>query len=167
MKNEALETVTAYIGLGSNLAEPVQQLRAARNAITAIPCLNELAFSSLYQSEPMGSSKQPDYINAVMAITTNLAALNLLKCLQAIENEQGRIRTGERWIARTLDLDLLIYSDLLIDEPDLTVPHPGVAQRAFVLYPLFEIAPLLEIPRIGKIADLLLNCPYTGLIRLV
>lgn len=167
MKNEALETVTAYIGLGSNLAEPVQQIKAARSKIAALSDIKELAFSSLYQSEPMGSSNQPDYINAVMAVTTTLPPLDLLKKLQAIEHAQGRIRTGERWGARTLDLDVLIYGDLLINEPYLTVPHPGIDQRPFVLYPLYEIAPLLEIPREGKISDLLQNCPFSGLKRLV
>jgi 2-amino-4-hydroxy-6-hydroxymethyldihydropteridine diphosphokinase len=166
MSNDSLKTVTAYIGLGSNLDNPVQQIERARNTLSKTPNINELAFSSLYESQPLGLMNQPDYTNAVMAISTSLSPQDLLKIMQSIENGQGRIRTSERWSARTLDLDLLLYGELLINQANLTVPHPGVCQRAFVLYPLHEISPMLKIPGKGQIADLLLNCPYKGLNRL-
>lgn len=166
MKNPTTGVVTAYIGLGSNLANPVEQIKLARTAITQIAGVQELAFSGLYHSSPMGPQDQPDYVNAVMSIATNLPPINLLRCLQRIENEQGRVRKGERWGARTLDLDMLIYGEQLIDLPDLIVPHPGLAERAFVLYPLHEIAPQLQVPGKGSIADLLAKCPMNELRRL-
>ncbi|MCX7097603.1 MAG: 2-amino-4-hydroxy-6-hydroxymethyldihydropteridine diphosphokinase [Methylococcales bacterium] len=158
--------VTAYLGLGSNLAEPVTQIKSARLAIANLLGVREISFSSLYQSVPMGPQDQPDYINAVMGITTELAPHALLQALQAIETGQGRIRRGERWGARTLDLDILIYGDQMLDFPDLTVPHPGLAERAFVLYPLSEIAPDIIIPGKGAISGLLAKCPFSGLKRL-
>jgi 2-amino-4-hydroxy-6-hydroxymethyldihydropteridine diphosphokinase len=158
--------VTAYIGLGSNLANPAEQIKAARAAIADIAGVQELAFSSVYHSPPMGPQDQPDYVNAVMAIATELPPIDLLRCLQQIENEQGRVRKAERWGARTLDLDVLIYGEQEINLPDLIVPHTGLAERAFVLYPLFEIAPQLIVPGKGAIATLLADCPRNGLERL-
>lgn len=158
--------ITAYIGLGSNLAQPVAQITQARQAIAALADCEELAFSSLYASPPMGPQDQPDYVNAVMAIATKLSALDLLHSLQAIEQQQGRVRTGTRWGARTLDLDLLLYADQQIQLPELSVPHIGIAQRAFVLYPLQEIAPLLIIPTLGAIQQLVAACPLAGLKKL-
>ncbi|MBL1263290.1 2-amino-4-hydroxy-6-hydroxymethyldihydropteridine diphosphokinase [Candidatus Methylomicrobium oryzae] len=159
-------TVTAYIGLGSNLADPVEQVRSARAECAAVPGVRELAFSSLYRSPPMGPQDQPDYVNAVMAVSTDLAAPALLHHLQHIEQVHGRVRVGERWTARTLDLDLLIYGEHRIETAELTVPHPGLSLRAFVLYPLFEIAPELVAPGLGRIADLIVNCPRGGLERI-
>jgi 2-amino-4-hydroxy-6-hydroxymethyldihydropteridine diphosphokinase len=161
------DKVTAFIGLGSNLATPRQQIIGARTAITAIAGIQELAFSSLYQSAPMGPKDQPDYVNAVMAISTALSPLELLKALQQIEQEHGRVRTGERWGPRTLDLDLLLYGDQQIQLPDLIVPHVGIADREFVLYPLYEIAPDLTVPGKGSLSDLVANCPLRGLQRLI
>jgi 2-amino-4-hydroxy-6-hydroxymethyldihydropteridine diphosphokinase len=166
MKHSEITSVISYIGLGSNLAEPVEQIKSARIAIAAIPGVQELAFSSLYYSLPMGPQDQPDYVNAVMCIATGLLPMALLRCLQNIENEHGRIRKGERWGARTLDLDVLIYGDQEIDLPDLTVPHKGLTERSFVLYPLFEIAPQLLVPGKGPIADLVAKCPLAGLRRM-
>ena len=166
MKTTKTDSITAYIGLGSNLADPAVQIKAARQEIAALANVQELAFSSLYQSPPMGPQNQPDYVNAVMAIVTTLPPLDLLRCLQKIEHDQGRIRTGERWGARTLDLDLLLYGDALIAMPDLIVPHAGLSERAFVLYPLSEIAPQLLVPGKGKLKDLLAQCPLAGLRRL-
>lgn len=160
------DKVTAFIGLGSNLATPSQQINGARSAITATAEIQELAFSSLYQSAPMGPKDQPDYVNAVMAITTGLSPLELLKTLQQIEHEHGRVRTGERWGPRTLDLDLLLYGDQQIQLPDLIVPHIGIADREFVLYPLYEIAPDLNVPGKGSLSDLVANCPLRDLQRL-
>nr|WP_235281860.1 2-amino-4-hydroxy-6-hydroxymethyldihydropteridine diphosphokinase [Methyloterricola oryzae] len=158
------EPVTAYIGLGSNLEHPEDQLRSARKAIAALAGLRELSISSLYRSAPMGPSDQPDYVNAVMAVSTTLEPLQLLDALQAIEQAQGRVRSGERWGPRTLDLDLLLYGEQNIDLPRLNVPHPGLAQREFVLYPLAEIAPpQLNVPGHGALGDLLKQCPDRGI----
>lgn len=166
MQNSETDLVTVYIGLGSNLADPAEQIKSARTAITQIAGVKELAFSGLYHSSPMGPQDQPDYVNAVMAVETGLPPMDLLRCLQHIENNHGRVRKAERWGARTLDLDMLIYDDQLIEVPDLIVPHPGLAERAFVLYPLFEIAPQLVVPGKGNIADLLALCPLDELKRL-
>ncbi len=165
MNISAPET-TAYIGLGSNLHSPVDQIKSARVSIGAIAGVEELVFSNLYTSAPMGPQNQPDYINAVMAVTTTLSAMDLLKELQAIERSQGRIRGDQRWCARTLDLDLLLYGDAEINLPELTVPHPGIADRPFVLYLLHECVEDLLIPGKGKLSDLLAQCPIDGLRRL-
>ncbi len=166
MSNAGCTEAFVYIGLGSNLAAPVKQIEAARLAIAQLERVNEVAFSSLYGSPPMGPQDQPDYINAVMAIRTVLSALDLLRRLQVIENQQGRIR-NERWGARTLDLDILLYGEQQIHSAELIVPHVGIAERAFVLYPLQEIAgDHLLIPGKGLLKDLLACCPLAGLQRL-
>lgn len=163
MNQSADDGVIAYIGLGSNLADPSRQIKSARSAIAQLAGVKERAFSSLYHSPPMGPQDQPDYVNAVMCIATDLPPIDLLRCLQRIENEQGRVRKGERWGARTLDLDILIYGESIIELPDLIVPHPGLTERAFVLYPLHEIAPHLSVPGKGDITDLLAQCPMAEL----
>ncbi|HWP01146.1 MAG TPA: 2-amino-4-hydroxy-6-hydroxymethyldihydropteridine diphosphokinase [Methylococcus sp.] len=155
--------VTAYLGLGGNLGDAVQTLRSARKAIGSSPGIRELACSSLYRSEPLGPSDQPEYVNAVMAVATSLEPLELLRTLQGIENAHGRVRTGERWGPRTLDLDILLYDEIILDSEELTIPHPGLAQREFVLYPLAEIAPDLYIPKLGWLRDLVRDCPRRGL----
>lgn len=160
------ERVVAFVGLGSNLGEPVLQIDLARRAINNLEHVDELGFSSLYRSPPMGPQDQPDYINAVMKVVTQLPALVLLRALQNIENSQERVRTGERWVARTLDLDLLLFGDQCIQDPDLVVPHPGIAKRAFVLYPLAEIDKNIQVPGLGPITSLVLNCPLSGLIKI-
>lgn len=157
--------VIVYIGLGSNLDAPEEQIKRARIAIRQIPDVSEQDFSSLYYSPPMGPQDQPEYVNAVMAIETELPALQLLRCLQNIENLQGRVRKDDRWGARTLDLDLLLYAEQKIDKPDLIVPHYGIGERSFVLYPLHEIAPDLEIPGIGRVSYLKSRCPRNGLTK--
>lgn len=151
------------IGLGGNLDHPAERVTRARQALSKTPGISEMAFSSLYQSRPMGPKDQPDYVNAVMAIETDLAPLALLDALQTIELSEGRVRMGERWGPRTLDLDLLIYGDQVIDHPRLTVPHPGVALREFVLHPLAEILPDLMIPGLGQVRDLAEQCPQNGI----
>jgi len=161
-----IATVIAYIGLGSNLNDPGQQIKSARVAIAATDKISEVAFSSLYRSLPMGPQDQPDYVNAVMSVATELEPFELLRCLQAIENEQGRVRTGLRWGARTLDLDLLIYDQIQLADPVLTLPHSGLPDRAFVLYPLYEIAPNLVVPGYGPLTALLEQCPQAGLQQL-
>ncbi|WP_371822599.1 2-amino-4-hydroxy-6-hydroxymethyldihydropteridine diphosphokinase [Methylococcus sp. EFPC2] len=159
------EGVIAYLGLGSNLDDPLRQLRNARAAVAALPQTREFACSRYYRSAPMGPADQPDYVNAVLAVQTTLEPEALLCALQAIEAAQGRVRkAGERWGARTLDLDILLYGDRVICTDRLTVPHVGIAQREFVLYPLAEIAPAdLDIPGYGRLADLLDGCPLRGL----
>ena len=159
-------SVIAYLGLGSNLADPLTQLQQAHSAIVALSDVSEIGFSSFYQSPPLGPADQPDYVNAVMAIATTLAPLDLLHALQAIEQQQGRVRNGTRWGARTLDLDVLLYGEQLINLPQLSVPHPEIAHRAFVLYPLQEIAPTLQLPVLGSIENLIAACPLAGLIKL-
>jgi len=160
--------VDVYIGLGSNLDNPEDKIRLARATIAEQAHLTELKFSSLYSSPPMGPQDQPDYVNAVMRVQTDLPALELLRILQKIEHDFGRERKGARWGARTLDLDLLIYGDQQIEHPDLIVPHVGIAERAFVLYPMQEIADDdLFIPAKGCINDLVLQCPLEGLEKIV
>lgn len=161
---QIVKMVDVYIGLGSNLENPAEKIRQARSFITKHPQMTEINFSSLYSSPPMGPKDQPDYVNAVMSIQTELAATELLVVLQGIENDFGRDRAVVRWGARTLDLDILIYGDQKIDLPDLKVPHIGLAERAFVLYPLQEIAAEnLSVPGKGRINTLVSQCPLDGL----
>lgn len=155
-----------YIGLGSNLATPIEQLRSALAALAALPQTDLIAQSSFYSSDPLGPADQPRYVNAVAALDTELSPLALLDALQTIELEQGRTRKAERWGPRTLDLDILLFGERLLDEPRLTVPHYHMHARAFVLYPLAEIAPDLKLPDGRALTELLGACPYAGLERL-
>jgi 2-amino-4-hydroxy-6-hydroxymethyldihydropteridine diphosphokinase len=156
-----------FIGLGSNLADPGHQINTARQSICQLKLTAEMAFSSLYNSPPMGPQDQPVYTNAVMQISTSLDPMELLRALQTIENEQGRVRKpGQRWGARTLDLDLLLYGQQQVDLEHLIVPHAGIANRAFVLYPLQEIAPDVVIPGLGDLSGLVANCPLQGLVKI-
>jgi 2-amino-4-hydroxy-6-hydroxymethyldihydropteridine diphosphokinase len=153
-----------YIGLGGNLADPVRTIHSARQLLVAEENIHELAFSSLYRSSPMGPADQPDYINAVMCIATTLDPLSLLDTLQRIELNHGRVRHGEQWGPRTLDLDMLLYGDVLLEDPRLKLPHPGLTVREFVLYPLSEIAsPDLVIPGKGYLSTFVEQCPRRGL----
>lgn len=154
-----------YIGMGSNLAAPEQQLRNAIKALAQLPNTMLAGISAFYQSDSL-SPGQPRYTNAVAALDSNLAPLELLDALQAIEHDQGRERL-ERWGPRTLDLDILLFGDRLIDEPRLKVPHYQVHLRAFVLYPLAELAPAsLQLADGRLLSDLLAACPFVGLERL-
>lgn len=155
----------AFIGLGSNLDDPRHQVLRAVTALEALPRSRVQAVSSLYMSPPMGPSDQPDYINAVVQLETALEAAALLAELQEIETRQGRVR-GRRWGARTLDLDLLVYGQERIFTETLTVPHPGLPQRAFVLYPLAELAPDLDVPGYGPVQKLIQDVDPAGLVRL-
>ncbi len=161
-----MNPVRAWIGLGSNLDGPEAQLQRAFKALDGLPRSRVVARSSFYRSAPMGPADQPDYVNAVAALDTGLSPLELLDALQAVEAAQGRVRGPERWGPRTLDLDILLYGAERIDTPRLKVPHPGMAQRPFVLWPLAEIAPGLEIPGLGPLDALLAACPREGLERL-
>lgn len=156
----------AYVGMGSNLQDPVAQLQQAARALQALPQTRLLAVSPYYRNPPMGSVAQPDYVNAVAALETSLDAPRLLDLLLMIENQQGRVRDGKRWGPRSLDLDLLLFGDNVITTPHLTVPHPGLPERNFVLYPLYDVAPQLVIPGHGQIRDLVAQCSAEGLERL-
>lgn len=158
-------TVETYVGIGSNLAEPVSQVLAAKRALQGLPNTRLVQFSSLYQSSPMGSQDQPDYINAVAALATSFSPHQLLEQLQSIELQQGRIRE-QHWGSRTLDLDILLYSNQTIKTADLVIPHYGISQRAFVLFPLFEIAPELDIPGHGLLRQLISTYKVTDIKKL-
>lgn len=154
-----------YIGLGSNLADPAEQLRSAVQALAQLPDTQLAGVSAFYQSDSLLPG-QPRYTNAVAALDSRLAPLDLLDALQAIETGQGRERL-ERWGPRTLDLDILLFGDRLIDEPRLKVPHYHMQARAFVLYPLAELAPSdLRLADGRLLKDLLAACPFAGLERL-
>ncbi len=157
------DRVVVYIGLGSNLSDPPAQLYRARRALAALADSRLLACSRLYRSRPLGPVVQPDFTNAVVALETTMVPLDLLDALQAIEQDQGRVRVAQRWGPRTLDLDIVLYAGQVIDLPRLQVPHPGLPERNFVLYPLHDIAPELVIPGQGPLAVLLQHCPRTGL----
>jgi 2-amino-4-hydroxy-6-hydroxymethyldihydropteridine diphosphokinase len=155
--------IDVYIGLGSNLTLPEKQIQAAYASLARLPDTVLIKCSSLYKSQPMGPQDQPDYVNAVALIETALSPESLLQHTQLIENQQGRIRKASRWGPRTLDLDMLLFGLQRIDNEHLTVPHSGMKQREFVLYPLFEIAPNLILPCGEKLADLVMTCPINGL----
>jgi 2-amino-4-hydroxy-6-hydroxymethyldihydropteridine diphosphokinase len=156
----------AYIGLGSNLQKPAQQIEEALGLVAEIPDTRVVTVSSLYLSAPFGGVEQPDFVNAVASMMTQLAPLKLLGRLQDIENRQGRDRDETRWGPRVLDLDLLVYSAQTIDESDLSVPHPGIGERNFVLLPLGEIAPDLVIPGLGRVASIPVNLDEPNISRI-
>lgn len=155
--------VEVFVAVGSNLGEPLAQARRAIRAMMALPESNLVQASHLYGSRPMGPADQPDYVNAVVRLQTRLAPLALLDQLQKIELEQGRVRKDERWGPRTLDLDLLLYGEQIIQHERLTVPHYGMKEREFVLLPLAELAPDLVLPCGTPLAELVARCPRNGL----
>ena len=158
--------ITAYVGLGSNLDDPARQLNTALEELRQLPDSTMTGVSSLYTSPPMGPSDQPDYVNAVCALETRLGAEGLLDHLQQIEQCHQRIRTIH-WGPRTLDLDLLLYGDQSIRSPRLQVPHPGIAERAFVLLPLAElVGEGFVVPGKGAVGELLAGVDCQGLERL-
>ncbi|GAB4179010.1 MAG: 2-amino-4-hydroxy-6-hydroxymethyldihydropteridine diphosphokinase [Wenzhouxiangellaceae bacterium] len=149
-----------YIGLGSNQDDPPAQLAQALRALSRLPGSRVVALSKLYWSPPAGDPDQPDYLNAVAEIETALAPPELLAALQAIEYDQGRRRDpARRYGPRPLDLDILLYNHQVIRTPELTVPHPRLAERAFVLAPLYELAPQLTVPTLGEVQRLLAGLP--------
>lgn len=158
--------IAAYVGLGSNLDNPREKITSALQELSALPATRLEGHSALYASKALGPAGQPDYINAVAALQTRLPALQLLEHLLEIEARHGRIRDGSRWGPRTLDLDLLLYGDLQTQGEHLTLPHPQLHERNFVLYPLYEIAPQLVIPAYGTLSELVKLCPSAGLVRL-
>ena len=154
----------AYVALGSNLAQPEAQVNQAFDALARLPDSHLVARSSLYRSAPVGYADKPDFINAVARIETRLAPHDLLQSLLGIELEFGRLREF-RNAPRTLDLDLLLYEDLQFHEPGLTLPHPRMHERAFVLLPLLEIDPECAIPGRGQAHDWLVQCDDQSIIR--
>jgi 2-amino-4-hydroxy-6-hydroxymethyldihydropteridine diphosphokinase len=146
---------TAFVGIGSNLGEPERQIAAALEQLAAEEGIELVAVSTLRQTEPVGYLDQPNFLNGAAQLETELPAGELLERLLAIEARLGRVRgEGPRFGPRTIDLDLLLYGDETIDEPGLTVPHPRLAERRFVLEPLAELAPGLEIPGLGPVRAL-------------
>ncbi len=152
----------AYIGLGSNLEAPAEQIKTALTDLQSLPATQLLKTSSLYASPPMGPQDQPDYINAVALLDTSLSAHELLDALQAIEQQHGRQRK-RHWGERTLDLDILLYDQQMIEDERLSVPHPGLTQRAFVIYPLLEIAGDISIPGHSNLQAIASQCPRGAL----
>ncbi|HAN2000614.1 TPA: 2-amino-4-hydroxy-6-hydroxymethyldihydropteridine diphosphokinase, partial [Escherichia coli] len=136
----------AYIAIGSNLASPLEQVNAALKALGDIPESHILIVSSFYRTPPLGPQDQPDYLNAAVALETSLAPEELLNHTQRIELQQGRVRKAERWGPRTLDLDIMLFGNEVINTERLTVPHYDMKNRGFMLWPLFEIAPELVFP---------------------
>ncbi len=155
----------AFIALGSNLENPVFQVQQAFDELKQLPGTQLIRRSSLYRSAPVGKLDQPDFVNAVALIETLLAPHDLLKALLAIEQRHGRVRESLN-APRTLDLDILLYDALHFQDADLTLPHPRMTRRAFVLMPLMEIAPDCDIPGYGSIAPLLAACHEQKLERI-
>lgn len=163
----AAQASRCYIGLGSNLDNPVAQLWRALGGLAALAHTSCLGQSSFYRNPPLGPPDQPDYVNAVAVIDTRLSPLALLDALQKIEQRQGRTRDGARMGPRTLDLDVLLYGGLILNEARLTIPHHGISERSFVLGPLHEVAPELQIPGLGPVQKLLERVSTAGLAKLV
>jgi 2-amino-4-hydroxy-6-hydroxymethyldihydropteridine diphosphokinase len=146
----------AFIGLGSNRSDPRAQLDAALAAMAALASTRVVDVSPRYWTAPVGDPEQPEFLNAVAALETGLEPVALLRELQRIEKEQGRERDpGRRWGPRTIDLDLLLFGDETIDLAELNVPHPRMSERAFVLRPLADLSPDLEVPGAGSVEELL------------
>jgi len=144
----------AYIGIGSNLELPAEQVKRAVLALQELPGCILTHESGLYASSPMGPQDQPDFVNAVVSLLTEADAFELLRSLQEIEEKQGRERNEEQWGPRTLDLDLLAYGNQIIESEKLTLPHPRIAGRNFVLLPWSEITPFYQVPGLTSVADL-------------
>ena len=145
----------AYIAIGSNLASPLEQVNAAITALGDIPHSRIIAVSSFYRTPPLGPQDQPDYLNAAVALETDLEPEALLDHTQRSELQQGRVRKAERWGPRTLDLDIMLFGDRIINSERLTVPHYDMHNRGFMLWPLFEIAPDLRFPQGESLQHLL------------
>ncbi|MEY2853935.1 MAG: hypothetical protein RL030_1067 [Pseudomonadota bacterium] len=152
----------AYIGVGSNMGDPATEVRAAIQALGRVDRSTLVSASRLYRTKPFGPVAQGDFINAVAGVLTQLAPQELLAELRALEAKRGRQR-AERWGPRILDLDLLVFGEQRVDTPELVVPHPGISERGFVLAPLADIAPDLDVPGAGRVATMLRALPDTGI----
>jgi len=156
--------VPAYVAIGSNLDGPVSQVQSAMRQLASFNRSRLISQSRLYRSLPLGPQDQPEFVNAAVAMLTQLAPRELLNELKQLELSMGRAATTVRWGPRRIDLDLLVYGGLRIDEPDFTLPHPGVPDRNFVLYPLLDIAPTLTVPGHGSVAMLAARVGAAGLV---
>lgn len=154
----------AVLSLGSNLGDRLAILQGAVEAIAATPGLTAVAVSEVFETDPVGGPQQPDYLNAVLVADTTLSARALLERAHAVEQQFARVRT-ERWGPRTLDIDVVALGDLVIDEPDLVVPHPRAAERAFVLLPWSEADPAAVLPGAGTVADAVAALDVRGVRR--
>jgi 2-amino-4-hydroxy-6-hydroxymethyldihydropteridine diphosphokinase len=152
-----------YVGLGSNLSEPARQVRQALKALSGLPDTQLYRESSLYGSRPLGGLAQPDYVNAVAGLLTRLDVRPFFDALRALEIRLGRPPSRERWAPRSIDLDLLLFDGLKSDDAALTLPHPGLLERNFVLYPLAQVAPELHVPGHGRAAELAARLSREGL----
>jgi 2-amino-4-hydroxy-6-hydroxymethyldihydropteridine diphosphokinase len=158
--------VPAYVGIGSNLGDSVSRVGAAFEALHAVPRTRLIARSRFYRTRPVGPVQQGDFINAVAGLLTQLTAPELLAAIGGIENAAGRER-AERWGPRTLDLDLLVFGTERSNAPELTLPHPGIATRGFVLAPLNDIAPTLAVPGLGRVEVLLRGLADPGIVEVL
>lgn len=156
----------AYVALGSNLSDPARQVESAIDALAGMAATRLVARSSLWKSRPLGPPDQPDFVNAVAGLLTTATPQAFLAALKALERRLGRTQPVVRWGPRVIDLDLLLYGDRRADDPDLTLPHAGLHQRNFVLYPLAEIAAELWVPGHGRVRTLQLRAAGDGLERL-
>ena len=156
----------AHVGLGSNLGDSLSIFRSVLDDFAQHQATEVVAVSSFYVTKPLGSVQQADYLNAVTSLKTQLSPHQLLSLLQSLELQYGRERSGKNWESRTLDLDVLLYDDLIINDPDLAVPHPGMLERDFVLFPLYEISPQVMIPGFGLLSKALQGCKNRGMKKL-
>jgi 2-amino-4-hydroxy-6-hydroxymethyldihydropteridine diphosphokinase len=157
---------SAYVGLGSNLDQPELQVRRALAALDELAETRVMLRSALYGSKPLGPAGQPDFVNAVTGLLTRLALQPFFQALRALERALGRTAPRVRWGPRRIDLDLLVFGPERLESADLTVPHPQIAARNFVLYPLAELAPDLAIPGAGRVATLAARVEPSGIWRL-
>jgi 2-amino-4-hydroxy-6-hydroxymethyldihydropteridine diphosphokinase len=156
----------AWLGLGSNLDGPTAQLQLAHQHLNETTDIEVLRVSSLYRTTPWGDEEQGDFVNAVVQIKTSLSPLALLHVLQSIEDEMGRQRNDRRWGPRVIDIDLLLHGESVVQSAELELPHARMHERAFVLLPIAELEPNLEIPGRGVIADVLTELDCSGIYRL-
>lgn len=154
---------TVFIAFGSNLSDPIKQAKTALTALAKIPYTTIIQCSPFYRTKPLGSQNQPDYLNAVIQLETTLTAEKLLDYTQQIEQDQGRVRYGEKWGPRTLDLDILLFGQQVIDTSRLTVPHYDLKNREFMLYPLYDIAPDCIFPDGTVLKQLLQTVKKNGM----
>jgi 2-amino-4-hydroxy-6-hydroxymethyldihydropteridine diphosphokinase len=166
LPRDANRWLPAYVGIGSNLAEPAHQVARALDALARLPACQLIACSPLYRTPPFGEVVQPAFVNAAAGLITQLSPPDLLAALRALERQLGREPPRERWGPRLIDLDLLVVGQERSDSDTLKLPHPGIAQRDFVLYPLADIAPDLEVPGLGRVAALRARVANRGVTRL-
>jgi len=154
-----------FIALGANLGDPLKQAQDAIESINQLQSTEVIKTSPFYRSKPLGPKDQPDYLNAVIKIITELSPIELLHTLQKIEKDLGRVRKANRWGPRTLDLDILLYDNIQMSSEHLTIPHYDMKNREFVLYPLYDLEPQLVLPDQSALSDLITHLPLYNLIR--